>query len=403
MKRREFLSSGILSTTGVLFASKFSLAQISAAPRKVLIIGAGLSGLVTAYELSKAGFDVTIFEAQARIGGRVLTVRDFDDNLYAEAGAARIFHEHDLTLKYVKEFGLPLVPFYPTEQKFLRMKNGKREEVGWGKFTEATDIVMMLEKQSYWHKIQGGTDLLPRAFERKLAGKIKYESPVLKIEQTSDEVRVTFNERGKSEMLRGDYLICAIPFTMLRKIEVLPKFSAEKMQVIENLQYDSASRVLLQTKRRFWSEKNLNGFASGEEFAEIWHSTFGQSGTRGVLQSYLRGFFSLALTKLAPDERIEFTLKSLEKLFPEIRTNYEKGYTKCWSEDAWFLGAWAHPLGKQAEIITRPENRVFFAGEHASNFISWMQGAIQSGLRVVEEIKQKYPAPHANRISWIKM
>ena len=106
---------------------------------------------------------------------------------------------------------------------------------------------------------------------------------------------------------------------------------------------------------------------------------------------------------LAPDERIEFTLKSLEKLFPEIRANYEKGYTKCWSEDAWVLGAWAHPLGKQAEVIARPDNRVFFAGEHASNFTSWMQGAFQSGLRVVEEIKRTNSLSSASRVSAIKI
>ncbi|HLM59895.1 MAG TPA: FAD-dependent oxidoreductase, partial [Pyrinomonadaceae bacterium] len=101
MKRREFLQSGMLSAAGLLLAPGFSPVQVSAESRKVLIIGAGLSGLVTAYELNKLGFDVTILEAQARAGGRILTVRDFDDNLYAEAGAARIFHEHDLTLKYI--------------------------------------------------------------------------------------------------------------------------------------------------------------------------------------------------------------------------------------------------------------------------------------------------------------
>jgi monoamine oxidase len=246
--------------------------------------------------------------------------------------------------------------------------------------------------------------LLPRAFERKLNGRIKYSTPVVKIEQTGKEVSATFVEKGKQEKISADYLVCTIPFTMLRKIEISPKFSAEKMQVIENLKYDSASRVMLQTKRRFWADKKLNGFASGEEFAEIWHSTLGQSGTRGVLQSYLRGFFSIALTKFPPAERIEFTLKSLENMFPEIRANYEKGHTKCWSEDAWVLGAWAHAENtKQAETIARSENRVFFAGEHASNYSSWMQGALQAGLRVVEEIKRKNSSELAGRISMSKM
>ena len=387
----------------MLLAPRFSPTRVAAESRKVIIIGAGLSGLVTAYELDKLGFDVMLLEAQARAGGRILTVRDFDDNLYAEAGAARIFHEHHLTLKYINQFRLPLEPFYPSEQKFMRMKNGKGEAVNWRKFTDDIEPVITLEKPAHWQKIKGGNDLLPRAFEGKLNGKIKYSAPVVKIDQTKNDVSVTFVEKGTRETVRGDYLVCTIPFTMLRKIEIAPKFSAEKMQAIETLQYDSASRVLLQTKRRFWTDKKLNGFASGEEFAEIWHSTYGQNGTRGVLQSYLRGFFSLALTRLTPEQRIEFTLKSLEKLFPEIGANFEKGYTKCWSEDAWVLGAWAHAANtKQLETIARAENRVFFAGEHASGFSSWMQGALQAGLRVVEEIKGKSSSPLADSVSMIK-
>src|SRR5215469_14897029 len=44
--------------------------------KKVVILGAGIAGLVSAYELRKAGFDCTILEARNRPGGRSWTVRD---------------------------------------------------------------------------------------------------------------------------------------------------------------------------------------------------------------------------------------------------------------------------------------------------------------------------------------
>ncbi|SRR5713101_5098184 len=83
--------------------------------------------LVAGYELTEAGHDVTILEAQLRPGGRVQTIREpFSDGLYAEAGAARIPDNHDLTLHYVKHFGLALVPFYPKKLDMVYLIGGKR-------------------------------------------------------------------------------------------------------------------------------------------------------------------------------------------------------------------------------------------------------------------------------------
>jgi monoamine oxidase len=81
-------------------------------PKKIIIIGAGMAGLVSASLLKQAGHNVTILEANERVGGRIYTLKgDFRDNQYLEAGAMRIPHTHLLTMEYIKKFQLPVNEF----------------------------------------------------------------------------------------------------------------------------------------------------------------------------------------------------------------------------------------------------------------------------------------------------
>src|ERR1041385_4197813 len=135
--RRQFLRRTTLAVAG-LQSSAVRASVLNGPAKNVLILGAGMAGLVAGYELTKVGHDVTILEARTRPGGRVHTLREpFLDGLYAEAGAARIPENHDLTLNYVKEFALPLEPFYPGKLNALRFDRGRREEVPIDGFTDA--------------------------------------------------------------------------------------------------------------------------------------------------------------------------------------------------------------------------------------------------------------------------
>jgi monoamine oxidase len=100
-------------------------------PRKrVIVVGAGMAGLVAGYELHRAGHDPLILEARGRVGGRVHTIREpFSDGLYGEVGAMRIPRTHDLTLAYCDLFGLRLNPFTIGNRQAWVHLQGQRRRV----------------------------------------------------------------------------------------------------------------------------------------------------------------------------------------------------------------------------------------------------------------------------------
>jgi monoamine oxidase len=367
--------------------------------KKVLVLGAGMAGLVAAYELTQLGHDVAVLEARTRPGGRVHTLREpFSDGLYAEEGAARIPDNHETTLKYVKTFDLPLEPFYPNRLNAIRFDRGGREEVPIEGYTDAMTSNYgdgLGGKPQRWHKIKGGSDLLPGAFARHLGSRILYGSPVVRIEQDAKAARVVFLKSGAPQTVTADSVLCTIPFSVLRNV-ALPALSARKQEVIKRTRYDAVSRVYLQTKNRFWEEKGLNGFVLTSGAIEIWQPTWSQPGPRGILMTYARPGEAERITKLKEPERIETTLKQLDGIFSGLRPNFERGATKCWMDDEWSRGAWAFVGFSDFATAIIPDGRIHFAGEHLSPWFSWMQGALSSGLRAVKEIDEaQYPAAKA--------
>ena len=102
--RRAFLGAAAATALG----GRSALAA-RRAERRAVVVGAGLAGLVCAYELERAGWQVVVLEARDRIGGRVFTVRaPFGAGQHAEGGGEYVGPTHRMLIGYARRLGLAL-------------------------------------------------------------------------------------------------------------------------------------------------------------------------------------------------------------------------------------------------------------------------------------------------------
>jgi monoamine oxidase len=131
---------------------------------KVGIIGGGLAGLSSAFELRKLGFDTTIFEMQKkRIGGRVYTYYfDREKRYYGELGAMRIPVAHETIWYYINLFKLQTRPFIQNNENaiiYVRNKRARNDSQGKSVMENIYPEFKLTpwERNTPWQKLIGST------------------------------------------------------------------------------------------------------------------------------------------------------------------------------------------------------------------------------------------------------
>jgi monoamine oxidase len=433
--------------------------------KRVLILGAGLSGLVAGYELMLAGHDVTILEGRTRPGGRVHTLRTpFSDGFSAEAGAGRIPIDHHWTHAYISQFGLTTVPLTPPSlapvlfhkgqripitpttpyARYFELSAGDRKlspdemaakylvpvikevlaagdidaadwppaslrKFGKYKFFELFDrqgaspgVAQILfsgpipEVSALWglrilahtdfqnfEKIAGGNDLLPKAIASQLGERIHYGARVVRFDEETAGVSATFIQDGTHHTLGADYLICALPFSVLRELEALPPLSALKQQAIREMSYGSVVKVVVESETRSWERRGFSGFAKTDSLSEIWSPDWDHPSKRGLLQLYQEGPLAAEFDRMTPDAVLKRGAAQIQAVFPEFLPDFARSTSYSWQTDEFARGAYG--LVEPGQFYSwypgagTPEGRIHFAGEHLSGTPAFMQGAIQSG------------------------
>ena len=144
LTRRQMLQATLAASAGLLLSGAGSSAQTRAGKR-IIVVGAGFSGLAAAFELKSAGYDVLVLEARNRVGGRVITFRDFVPGKHVEGGGELVGSNHPTWVAYADRFKLSFLDVTEEEDfDFPMVLGGKAlssEEAGkiWEEMDEAVN------------------------------------------------------------------------------------------------------------------------------------------------------------------------------------------------------------------------------------------------------------------------
>lgn len=203
-----------------------------------------------------------------------------------------------------------------------------------------------------------------------------------------------------------DYVICTIPFSTLREVDIKPFFRNQKMQAIRELFYTDSFKAAFLCNHRFWEEKAAYGdMNGGVSFTDLPiqsiiypsdHTKCAEPSSCSPLEpgvlisSYNVNQDSIRVANQSESRRLLLVKRNVEEVHG-LPKNFLDSIVEChktvdWNQQQWFRGAFAINLPGQkinfAYTILEPEynNRVFFAGEHTSVKHGWMQGALYSGM-----------------------
>lgn len=257
------------------------------------------------------------------------------------------------------------------------------------------------ESDEAW-RIQGGNASLTDALHAAIAGRadIRLGQRLRSIHDIDGRLRLEFLTDKGPAAYSYDRVILAIPFTILRNvagIDSLP-LSDFKKRCIREMGYGNNVKTFASFSRRVWREKTTpqpaNGsvFSDAATFQNIWETSRGQPGDRGLITNLLAGH-------RAAVHRTSFTpayLAELDAVFPGAKAAYDgKSGSMNWPKVPTALGSYSAPLVGQYTWIysASPESeldgRLLFAGEHTSTASpGFMNGAVESGNRVAREILQ---------------
>jgi monoamine oxidase len=354
---------------------------------KIIIVGAGASGLAAAKVLEQNNIDYIILEATNRYGGRLkkdTILADFPIDIGAEW-----LHSAPITLNKLKgkqgtEIDEELIPY---RLDSTASWNGKEYKVNphWQNNFMYNFLPESKFKTSTWY------DFVNENIAKTVKHKIQYNSPVNAIDYSGNNVIVK-TSNGKT--YEADRILVTVSIGVLKSnlITFIPEMNKENRKAIESITFHPGFKVAMKFSEKFYPDAITCKVKNGEKgFYDIAFKKNVQTNVLGFLctGNETQKYYNLK----SEQEIISSLLEELDEMFDGKASKFYSGeyILENWGQHEFIQGTWTqaiHEKRSYLKIVNQPlDNKVYFAGEIYDTYQQMgVPGAVLSGYYTIDKL-----------------
>lgn len=346
----------------------------------VIIIGAGLSGLTTAYYLRQKNLSFKILEAQNRIGGRIETIYG-TENTPMEMGATWFSREHTQLLSLLKELDI----------EYFEQHTGGTALFETMSFEPPQQYFVPANTHSAC-RVAGGTyQIIEKLIKKIGVESVQLNTEILEILDEGEQIRIV-DSAHNNHLCKC--VVVAMPPRMLEdRLKFTPSLDADLLQLMQKTQtwMTGSAKFAVEYKTAFWKELGFSGsvYSQSGLATEIYdHTDVNQ--TKFALLGFLNG----SAAQFTFEERSTKVIEQLKSYFGKDAVDFLSYNDKIWNEKfiqprvESFLPAHAnngHPMYQSSYM----NDKLFFTGTETSELHSgYMEGAVVSAKFVTDKIQK---------------
>ncbi|WP_225414608.1 flavin monoamine oxidase family protein [Stigmatella hybrida] len=246
------------------------------------------------------------------------------------------------------------------------------------------------------YRAKEGNDLFPQRLAERLApGQIHLEHRLRALKTLSDgRYQLTFDGAGGTREVKADHVVLALPFTVLRDVDLQVAMPAVKRKAIQELGYGTNAKLMVGFSARPWRDTYQSDGSTYTDvgYMQTWETSRQQPGTSGIITNFTGGQKGIDVGVGTPQEQAAAFLAGFNEVFPGVRESANGAVARMhWPSHEFTRGSYsAYKVGQFTTISGAEIERVgnlHFCGEHTSlDAQGFMEGAALTGAMAAAEV-----------------